>query len=59
MAERGLLDSRLVDLLFDNYSEISPYVAEKQAAARMFYKRQFSSENGLGPRLHGDAEKKG
>jgi len=44
MAEHGLLDSKIVDLLFDNYSEIHPYAAEKQAVAWSFCESQFSSK---------------
>jgi HD-GYP domain-containing protein (c-di-GMP phosphodiesterase class II) len=37
-----LLDTRIVNLLFENYEEIYSDVAEKQAAARDFYEKQFS-----------------
>jgi HD-GYP domain-containing protein (c-di-GMP phosphodiesterase class II) len=42
-SDRGLLDNRIVNLLFENYSEIFAYVAEKQAIAREFYEKQFAS----------------
>lgn len=41
-SDRHLLDTRLVNLLFENYEEIFSYVAEKQTAARDFYEKQFS-----------------
>jgi HD-GYP domain-containing protein (c-di-GMP phosphodiesterase class II) len=41
-ADRRLLDTRIVNLLFENYNEISSYVAEKQAVAREFYEKQFA-----------------
>lgn len=41
-SDRELLDTRIVNLLFDNYEEISSYVAEIQAIARDFYERQFA-----------------
>ena len=41
-SDRSLLDTRIVNLLFENYNEISPFVAEKQAVAREFYEKQFS-----------------
>ena len=41
-SENGLLDARIVHLLFDNYEEISSFVTEKQALAREFYENQFS-----------------
>lgn len=36
-----LLDARIANLLLENYNEISSYVAEKKAAAREFYEKQF------------------
>jgi HD-GYP domain-containing protein (c-di-GMP phosphodiesterase class II) len=42
-SDRSLLDTRIVNLLFENYSEISSYVAEKQAVAREFYELQFAT----------------
>ncbi len=42
-SERNLLDPRIVNVLLDNYEEIFSYVTEKQASARDFYERQFSS----------------
>lgn len=44
-SDRRLLDSRIVNLLFDNYEEIFSYVTEKQAAAKDFYEKQFSFLN--------------
>ena len=41
-SDRSLLDTRIVNLLFENYNEILPYVAEKQAVAREFYEKQFA-----------------
>jgi len=40
-SDRSLLDTRIVNLLFENYNEIFSYVAEKQAVAREFYEKQF------------------
>jgi len=42
-SDRGLLDTRIVDLLFENYEEVFSCVAERQTAARDFYEQQFSS----------------
>lgn len=36
------LDTRIVNLLFENYKDIYSYVVEKQAAAREFYEKQFA-----------------
>lgn len=41
-SDRSLLDTRIINLLFENYEEIFSYVAEKQAIAREFYENQFS-----------------
>ncbi|MBU1965213.1 MAG: HD domain-containing protein [Proteobacteria bacterium] len=41
-SDRSLLDAKIVNLLFENYNEIFPYVAEKQAVAREFYEKQFA-----------------
>jgi HD-GYP domain-containing protein (c-di-GMP phosphodiesterase class II) len=41
-SDRRLLDTRIVNLLIENYNEILPYVSEKQAVAREFYEKQFS-----------------
>ncbi len=41
LSDRRLLDSKIVNLLFDNYEEIFSYVTEKQAAAKHFYQNQF------------------
>src|SRR5450759_3720232 len=41
-SDRSLLDTMIVNLLFENYNEIFPYVAEKQAVAREFYEKQFA-----------------
>jgi HD-GYP domain-containing protein (c-di-GMP phosphodiesterase class II) len=38
----GLLDSRMVNLLAENYDEIGRSVLDKQAEARAFYHQQFS-----------------
>ncbi|TWJ18749.1 HD domain-containing phosphohydrolase [Geobacter argillaceus] len=37
------LDTRIVNLLFENYNDIFAYVAEKQTVAREFYEKQFMS----------------
>jgi len=41
-SDRHLLDTRIVNLLFDNYEEIYSYVTEKQSISREFYEKQFS-----------------
>ncbi len=41
-SDNRLLDTRIINLLFENYEEIYSYVAEKQAAAKDFYEKQFS-----------------
>ena len=41
-SDRCLLDTRIINLLFENYEKISTYVAEKQTAARDFYEKQFA-----------------
>ncbi|MCX5816095.1 MAG: HD domain-containing protein [Proteobacteria bacterium] len=41
-SDRSLLDTRIINLLFENYNEIFSYVAEKQAVAREFYEKQFA-----------------
>ena len=41
-SDRNLLDTRIVNLLFENYNEIFSCVAEKQAVAREFYEKQFA-----------------
>lgn len=41
-SEGGLLDSRIVSLLLENYNEVFSYVTEKQAVTRDFYEKQFS-----------------
>ena len=41
-SDRQLLDSKIVNLLFENHDEISSYVKEKQAMAREFYENQFA-----------------
>lgn len=41
-SDRGLLDTRIVNLLFENYNEIFSHVTEKQAPARAFYEKQFA-----------------
>ncbi|GBE53820.1 cyclic di-GMP phosphodiesterase response regulator RpfG [bacterium BMS3Bbin14] len=40
-AEKGLLDSRIVNLLLDNYHDIFTYVAGEQAKALELYEEQF------------------
>ena len=42
LSDRGLLDARIVNLLFDYYSEILAHVTEKQAIAKEFYEKQFA-----------------
>ena len=42
LSDRGLLDTRIVDLLIDNYGEIYSYVAGQQAIAREVYEKQFA-----------------
>jgi len=42
-SDRGLLDTRIVNLLFENYNEIFSYATEKQAVARELYETQFAS----------------
>ena len=42
-SDRHLFDTKIVNLLFENYEEISSYVAEKQDISRKFYEKQFSS----------------
>lgn len=41
-ADRQLLSATIISLLFDNFDEIYSQVAEKQAAAREFYEKQFA-----------------
>ena len=41
-SDGNLLDSRIVNLLFENYEEVFSHMAEKQAVAREFYENQFS-----------------
>ena len=40
-SDKKLLDSRIVDLLFDKYDTVSSYVKEKQAIAKDFYSSRF------------------
>ena len=40
-SERGLLDSRIVNLLLENYHNILSYVTEEQAKATELYKKHF------------------
>jgi HD-GYP domain-containing protein (c-di-GMP phosphodiesterase class II) len=40
-SDKNLLDSRIVDLLFDNYNKVDIYVREKQAITKKFYENQF------------------
>lgn len=39
--DNGLLDKRIVELLFDNYDCINNYVKENQASSRVFYENRF------------------
>src|SRR3990170_5730291 len=41
-SDRRLLSDKIVNLLFENFDEISAHVAEKQAMAREFYETQFA-----------------
>lgn len=41
-SDKGLIDGRFVDLLFDNFDSISTYVKEKQSEAKDFYEKHFS-----------------
>lgn len=41
-SDRQLLDTKIVNLLFENFDEIFSHVAEKQAVAREFYENQFA-----------------
>jgi HD-GYP domain-containing protein (c-di-GMP phosphodiesterase class II) len=41
-SDRKQLDSRIVNLLIENYNEILPRVAEKQRVVKDFYENQFS-----------------
>lgn len=43
-SDRQLLDSMIVRLLFENFDEIFSYVAEKQAVAEEFYKKQLENQ---------------
>jgi HD-GYP domain-containing protein (c-di-GMP phosphodiesterase class II) len=40
-AMQGLIEVRIIDLLFDNYDLVNKYVREKQAISRDFYENQF------------------
>ncbi len=40
-SDKKLLDSRIVDLLFDQYDTVSSYVKERQAIAKDFYANRF------------------
>lgn len=42
LSDQSLLDAGIINLLFDNYNEIYPYIAEKQAVVRDFYEKQFA-----------------
>lgn len=42
LSDRQLIDSRIVNLLFNNYEEIHSYVAEQQRVAKEFYENQFA-----------------
>ena len=41
-SDRQLLDTKIVNILFENFDEIFSHVAEKQAVAREFYENQFA-----------------
>ena len=41
-SDRQLLDTKIVNLLFENFDEIFSHVAEKQAVTRKFYENQFA-----------------
>ncbi len=41
-SRNGLLDKRVVELLFDNYDYINGYVKEEQAKSRRFYENRFN-----------------
>lgn len=41
-SDRQLLDTKIVNLLFENFDEIFSHVAEKQAVTREFYENQFA-----------------
>lgn len=41
-SDRQLLDTKIVNLLFENFDEIFSQVAEKQAVTREFYENQFA-----------------
>jgi HD-GYP domain-containing protein (c-di-GMP phosphodiesterase class II) len=40
-ARQGLIEARIIDLLFDNYDLVNDYVRKKQAISRDFYENQF------------------
>ena len=42
LSDNGLLDSRIVNILFDNYEDIYTHVTEKQSITREFYEKQFA-----------------
>ncbi|MBI4683549.1 MAG: HD domain-containing protein [Nitrospirae bacterium] len=41
-SDQRLLDSKIINLLIENYDEIYSYVVERQAVARDFYEKQFA-----------------
>ncbi|MBI4682067.1 MAG: hypothetical protein HY757_03075, partial [Nitrospirae bacterium] len=41
-SDRQLLDSKIINLLIENYDEIYSYVLERQTVARDFYEKQFA-----------------
>lgn len=43
LAKNKAVDSRVVDLLFDNYEVVNTHVKEEQIAAREFYEKRFMS----------------
>jgi len=40
-SDKKILDSRIVDLLFDKYDTVNSYVRERQSAAKDFYSNRF------------------
>ncbi len=44
-SNNNILDSRIANLLLDNYDEIISHVTEKQAITRKFYEKQFTFNN--------------
>jgi len=46
LSSRQLLDSKIANLLFENYDKVHAYVMDAQAAARKFYENQFGNPVG-------------